>query len=1040
MNKSQLYNYVKTYLPELLIKADHRSAYITNTKEYLNSVYERSIRVQDDIADLSDNNTGIVIESPSYIDLINIIKSAARRPFNVVLRSDNDYYALNDRTTRKLLKTLREVEMLEYIPPDNETSDFKLMKSIINNGNIEVLRVLDDESVHGLIEEIAAKGFDYISKLKIDLSRYQIAKTKKEYLSYEFSEINCFVYALRMFGIEEKICMDIQHGLGGESFLPRRKLKDICEKYELHIKVKTESPNKKAYRQTFEYGDLTKPLINIGLIDKHYFLIERTNFNKKQLESNDFINYKNKTKNITSYSLMKYLVADKEKYLIPMTDSKKDMNDVFDHHLDNLKTLNYNKKNIGKNEYRIKEDDNFVNIFFDTETTTDGDIHIVYLCKVADCDIDFTGEDCCLKMLLYFSKKYNKIRLIAHNLRYDHTFLLKYLTNFHSIQRGVKILHGNGIFMNGNKKIQIQVQDSLSLIPKPLRDFGECFKLDCEKEYMPYKMYTNENIKKNFIPLDEFKEYESYDEFTNNCKRWKCLNNKNEVNLLKYSSKYCAMDCEVLKKGYECFKKSIFEITTNKINEIKQKIDIESAKGLNINKYISTASIAHDYCLKSGVYDGVKSLNGIPREFIQKGVVGGRVMCRKNKKKHIYKYNQQDFDAVSLYPSAMMRLGELLSSNGFGGLLLGSPKELKEGQLNYEFLKKQDGYFIEIVINKVNKHYKFPLFSIKNEKTNVRNFRNDIEGQRVHIDKIALEDLIKYQRIEFDVIRGYYYDEGRNPKISEVIQHLYNTREIEKINKNPIQEVYKLVMNAIYGKSLLKPFDTEVVYLPVEKAKKYIHKHFNHIFSINRLSDKKTIMIKEYTMIDDHYNNCHCGIEILSMSKRIMNEVMCLAEDLGIQINYQDTDSMHINAEKIEILQKEYFKIYGRELIGKSMGQFHCDFSSKIIKSDIKSVESYFLGKKCYIDKLEGYDTIDPKDPKRKIVTDYHMRMKGVSDASIKYYSKINNISLMDIYRKLFEGETLIFDLTCGGDKMCVEFLSNYEMRSKKDFPRTLKF
>ena len=28
----------------------------------------------------------------------------------------------------------------------------------------------------------------------------------------------------------------------------------------------------------------------------------------------------------------------------------------------------------------------------------------------------------------------------------------------------------------------------------------------------------------------------------------------------------------------------------------------------------------------------------------------------------------------------------------------------------------------------------------------------------------------------------------------------------------------------------------------------------------------------------------HCGVEILSMSKRVMNEVMCLAEDNDINI------------------------------------------------------------------------------------------------------------------------------------------------------------
>ena len=40
------------------------------------------------------------------------------------------------------------------------------------------------------------------------------------------------------------------------------------------------------------------------------------------------------------------------------------------------------------------------------------------------------------------------------------------------------------------------------------------------------------------------------------------------------------------------------------------------------------------------------------------------------------------------------------------------------------------------------------------------------------------------------------------------------------------------------------------------------------------------------------------GIGILSMSKRIMNEVICLVEDLNIKIFYQDTDSMHLFEKK----------------------------------------------------------------------------------------------------------------------------------------------
>ena len=58
--------------------------------------------------------------------------------------------------------------------------------------------------------------------------------------------------------------------------------------------------------------------------------------------------------------------------------------------------------------------------------------------------------------------------------------------------------------------------------------------------------------------------------------------------------------------------------------------------------------------------------------------------------------------------------------------------------------------------------------------------------------------------------------------------------------------------------------------------------------------------------IEEHYNMVHCGVEILSMSKRIMNEVMCLAEDKGLKIYYQDTDSMHIGVNHVKKLAKYY--------------------------------------------------------------------------------------------------------------------------------------
>ena len=59
---------------------------------------------------------------------------------------------------------------------------------------------------------------------------------------------------------------------------------------------------------------------------------------------------------------------------------------------------------------------------------------------------------------------------------------------------------------------------------------------------------------------------------------------------------------------------------------------------------------------------------------------------------------------------------------------------------------------------------------------------------------------------------------------------------------------------------------------------------------------------------------------ILAMSKRIMNEVMTLAEDLKINVYYQDTDSLHIESDKLDELRTVFKSKYNRELIGKNLG------------------------------------------------------------------------------------------------------------------------
>ena len=96
----------------------------------------------------------------------------------------------------------------------------------------------------------------------------------------------------------------------------------------------------------------------------------------------------------------------------------------------------------------------------------------------------------------------------------------------------------------------------------------------------------------------------------------------------------------------------------------------------------------------------------------------------------------------------------------------------------------------------------------------------------------------------------------------------------------------------------------------------------------------------------EHFNYVHCGVEILSMSKRIMNKVSSCADDLNIKIYYQDTDSIHLNYDDVEKVVARYKEKYGLDLVGEDLGNFHVDFDMAGAVSEIYAIESLFLGKK----------------------------------------------------------------------------------------------
>ena len=121
------------------------------------------------------------------------------------------------------------------------------------------------------------------------------------------------------------------------------------------------------------------------------------------------------------------------------------------------------------------------------------------------------------------------------------------------------------------------------------------------------------------------------------------------------------------------------------------------------------------------------------------------------------------------------------------------------------------------------------MLSKVNEKSGVRDFSNDMIGQVIFIDKYGLEDAIEFQTIEYEIIDGYYFNEGRNDKIQLIIKVLYETRAEQKKNGNKIESVYKLLMCSAYGRTILKPVITDTVCRHINQLDSYLKMNYNFI-------------------------------------------------------------------------------------------------------------------------------------------------------------------------------------------------------------------
>ena len=62
------------------------------------------------------------------------------------------------------------------------------------------------------------------------------------------------------------------------------------------------------------------------------------------------------------------------------------------------------------------------------------------------------------------------------------------------------------------------------------------------------------------------------------------------------------------------------------------------------------------------------------------------------------------------------------------------------------------------------------------------------------MDRFTLEDLVRHSDITYEVLQGYYFDQGRNDRVNAVIREMFDARLEYKRQGSPLQ----LVLAGVY--------------------------------------------------------------------------------------------------------------------------------------------------------------------------------------------------------------------------------------------------
>ena len=945
-------------------------------------------------------------------------------------------------------------------------------------------------------------AFLYINTIAYDLSSLGI---------YNYININvqpCLIIALITYGVNITSIYNVNSSILSHT-TTQNDLHKICDIIKHCIRVTNLYDTKNIYLYGEDYS--SNGIIKLILFKEHYFLdykmpgcIYAFKNYEKTFDSTNYWYYYNRVSNSGGYYMKRNSYTSSRSIVKILYEKglfrKINMNDKFIYNSEiklnlDIVSLNYDPKlcarEVGRRTNgtmkkllykKIYDINNTVVLYGDFESDPHKKRHMGYLLCIDYSDeskdkLDSLIVNGSIKNKYYTKFAFQRLGMLLnhkytyiiyfHNLTYDKSFIYDNMVidkdGYWGKSKGnIKQLIGQ-VLNNKGKYVKVILKCSYHVIPTALKNFKEWFNLDIDKEIWIVELSTIENINKEWLLISEALYYIKSDK--DNTKEERCqmfINNLNKLeknnknmyikkdlfNFKLYTEYYCLRDCKVLKLGMEKWREMVYELSYNNIN---------------LYDIITIPQIGYNLSYIEGAFKDIYEFRLHVRDFMSKSTKGGICATTYNV---MWKVDipMEDLDVNGQYGNTMVIMG---------GISKGLAKVLNINKLYYKcgisphiylrgkksinmlnLLKEYTYSSLEIIIYGVNRKMNIPVMCEK--INNINNYNNSYTG-KYSCDILELESLILYQKIVWSLVRGYYFDEGRNKGLSYIVEKLITLRDKLKKLKNGMQQMIKLLINSgFFGRMIMKPIRKKYIILyGKENKNNYINRYNKYVKSWIKISGNM-YMINTVKSISMHYAIIHGGNNVLSLSKVDMYLIRYICDINKIIYTYTDTDSLHVEHDKVYLLEKKYFEMTNRKLIGNMPGQLSSDykFNQLTKKGEGKFIykkgydhlmvgvacRSYYLAKKVYINQID----INYPDNNNKLIKQiyYHIRCKGIGgQALVKGIMPIHDIykeiGPMNIYELLYQGFPCKFDLVKGG-KISFEYKDDLTVCTRNNYYRIM--